>query len=295
MQLFKSPDHYWRQVIDDAIVRLATDIHLSPIGNQYQLKMRTPMGLHSYQMIESSFAERLIAAIKHKANMDLSHSRFPQDGQFSGMMGCSISIRVSCVMTVSGQRLVLRLLKSQNSLLSFDKIGLSQLYKHQLLEIACKQSGLILFCGATGSGKTTTLYSLLNYILSQNRSIISLENPVEILIDGLHQIEYDYASELELSHWIRAILRQDPDVLVLSEIRGKKELDNAIKMSLSGHLVCSTFHAGSVDQAIARLEAYNIDRSQLFNSLEAIVYQEMKSISGAISVEFDLRQVTAKG
>ncbi|MBF12751.1 MAG: hypothetical protein CMF46_00035 [Legionellales bacterium] len=288
-----SPDYHWKTIINDALSLSATDIHVSPTTQAYRIAMRTPRGLTGYQVVTTESAKRLISVIKHRAKMDLSFSRFPQDGQIKGIFGYALSIRVSCVMTVLGQRLVLRLLKDQKTLLPIHRLGMTVEQVKRLIVAAKMTSGLILFCGSTGSGKTTTLFSLLNHMQTYNRSIISLENPIEILIDGIHQIEYDYSSNVELSAWIRGIFRQDPDVIVMGEIRDRNEMNVLIKMALSGHLVCATFHAGSISQAIKRIQAYTAEKHNPESYLRAIVYQEQNHTEHDSSVVFDVRLAPA--
>ena len=275
---------HWLPIFDECLNQNITDIHLTPVVKGYQLSLRRQNKLVLWKHYPISLGSRLVGVIKSKARMDLSYSRFPQDGRLDLTSSHATWARVSCVMTALGQRLVIRLLMTQERLLDMGQLGLTVQQHEVLIHLSKQPSGLLVFCGATGSGKTTTMYSLLSAMESDQRCLVSLENPIEVMMKHMVQIEYRYEDPMDLKRWVRAVLRQDLDVLVMGEIRSSVELECTINIALSGHLVMTTFHAGSIHQAIKRMKSLTTKEALLTACLKGVVYQQVKKTGVDFSI-----------
>mgnify|MGYP003325292783 FL=1 len=230
-------------ILSEAIKDGASDIHIEPYEETLLIRFRTDGILKEKIRPSSRIAPLLNARIKIMSNLDIAERRIPQDGRMSLKLGERwVDIRVSTLPSSYGERIVLRLLDKADSSLDLKELGMTenllQNYKSQLKN----NSGIILVTGPTGSGKTTTLYSGLNYLNDQTRNILTVEDPIEYAIEGVGQTQVNNRVGLSFEKGLRAILRQDPDVVMVGEIRDKETADIAIQASLTGHLVLSTVH-----------------------------------------------------
>ena len=258
-------------------VRLnASDIHLEPARHHIELRYRidgillsrTPPTLEQYPAV--------VSRIKILANLDISERRLPQDGRIrTKSSGHNIDVRVSTVPTPYGEDIVMRLLDQKKQILDLDKSGLSDNIIHTLKQILRKNHGIILVTGPTGSGKTTTLYSSLQHIIDGETKIITVEDPVEYEIPGITQIPVNDSIGMGFNNALRSILRHDPDVIFIGEIRDRETAEIAIQASLTGHLVLSTLHTNSAIGAINRFLDMGIPDYLLSSSLLAVSAQRL--------------------
>ncbi|ASJ76241.1 putative type II secretion system protein HxcR [Granulosicoccus antarcticus IMCC3135] len=254
----------------------ASDIHLSPQKQSVQVRFRVDGVLRQFCMIGKSLHSGLLVRIKILASMDIAETRCPQDGQFSQLVDAhDIDFRVSCFPTVSGQNVVLRLLTDQCKLDTLEQLSLPVELHDALASLIQKPDGLMLVCGPTGSGKSTTLHALLNERDALSLNIMTLEDPVERPVDGICQSSIDAKHAMDFSQGVRALLRQDPDVLLIGEIRDAPSCAMALRAAMSGHQVLTTVHARSVLAGLSRLRELGSLSSILANNLVAIASQRL--------------------
>ena len=266
-------------LIEEAIAQKASDIHIEtqPAPNKVRVRLRLDGELVNYLEVESRFRYALVARIKIMASMDISEHRKPQDGKidFARFGGSKTELRVVTVPTTGGlEDVVLRLLAGSKPL-PMDGIGLAQRDLVDLRRIALKPYGLILVCGPTGSGKTTTLHSLISDINTENRKIWTAEDPIEITQAGLRQVQMNPRIGWTFAAAMRTFLRADPDVIMIGEMRDEETARIAIEASLTGHLVLSTLHTNSAPESIARLLEIGLDPFNFSDSLLGILAQRL--------------------
>lgn len=254
----------------------ASDIHLEPGKTQIVLRYRVDGVLHSRQAPASEDFPAVISRLKILANLDIAERRLPQDGRIRmRTSGREVDIRVSTLPTPHGEDVVLRLLDQKHQALSLAATGLSQRITDLYLRNLERSNGLILVTGPTGSGKSTTLYSGLNQIIDGTRKIITVEDPVEYELPGISQIQVNEAAGLGFANILRSILRHDPDVIFIGEIRDRETAEIAVQASLTGHLVLSTIHTNSATGAIGRFLDMGVADYLLASSLVAISAQRL--------------------
>lgn len=260
-----------------AEIKMGSDIHLEPQENTIRIRLRIDGVLAEYFHLPIYFSSQLCCKLKILANMDISQSRLPQDSKFifNFKNGLKIHVRMNTCPTIRGEKIVLRLLKNNMNALGLETLGMlpQQLkdFKHAFTE----PHGLILITGPTGSGKTSTLYSALTHMNTQEKNIITIEDPVEVYLTGVNQININTKAELNFSTVLRSILRQDPDVIMIGEIRDEETAKIAIKAANTGHLVLSTLHTNNCIETINRLRQMNIDQNDLISCLRLIVSQRL--------------------
>ena len=241
-------------ILSEAIKDGASDIHIEPYEENLAIRFRVDGILKEKLNPNSRIAPLLNARIKVMSNLDIAERRMPQDGRMSLKLGEKwIDIRVSTLPSSFGERLVLRLLDKADASLDLRELGMSDEMTKDYLDQLKSTSGIILVTGPTGSGKTTTLYSGLNYLNDQSRNILTVEDPIEYALEGIGQTQVNNKVGLSFAKGLRAILRQDPDVVMVGEIRDKETAETAIQASLTGHLVLSTIHTNDAVGAITRL------------------------------------------
>jgi general secretion pathway protein E len=261
-------------IIIEAIQQGSSDIHFEPLENEMAIRYRIDGVLQFRHAPPPDLQKQLITRIKVMAKMDLAERRLPQDGRIKLLMaGRQVDFRVSSVPVVYGERIVLRILDKSNILLGLDKIGMADIgtfrkYLHQ-------NQGIILVTGPTGSGKTTTLYSAITEIHSQEVNVMTIEDPVEYKLQGIAQIGVNPKIDLTFARGLRHILRQDPDVIMVGEIRDKETAEIAIQSSLTGHLVLSTLHTNDAPSALTRLVDMGIEPYLLSSSVLAVLAQRL--------------------
>lgn len=263
-------------MLAEAIQHGASDIHFEPMEHGLGVRYRIDGVLQSRHAPPKEFQSQLITRIKVMARLDIAEHRLPQDGRIKLRMGeRQIDFRVSTVPVVFGERIVLRILDKTNVLLGLNKIGMPQEMLEMFHKIINLSEGIVLVTGPTGSGKTTTLYSALSQINSDEMNIMTVEDPVEYKLQGMAQIGVNPKIHLTFATGLRHILRQDPDVIMIGEIRDKETAEIAIQSSLTGHLVFSTLHTNDAPSAMTRLVDMGVESYLLTSSVLGVLAQRL--------------------
>ncbi|MBI5181822.1 MAG: type II secretion system ATPase GspE [Nitrospirae bacterium] len=263
-------------MFSQAIRDRASDIHIEPFEKDVVARFRIDGILYNILNIKKRFHPSISSRIKVMAGLNIAEKRLPQDGRIKiKIAGKDIDIRVSVIPVAFGERIVLRLLYRENVLLSLEEIGLSGENLEKLNNLITKPHGIILVTGPTGSGKTTTLYSCLSKINSPDKNIITIEDPIEYQLRGIGQIQVNNKINLTFANGLRSILRQDPDIILVGEIRDTETAEIAIQASLTGHLVFSTLHTNDAAGAITRLIDMKVEPFLVSSSLIAILAQRL--------------------
>ncbi len=250
------------EIFHAAIIRQATDIHIEPGVSQLRLRLRVDGQLEDYRSVPSRVHHALVSRIKVLSGMDIAERRAPQDGRFtlgnesSGLM----DVRAATIPTKQGERMTLRLLAVQTRRLTLENLGMLETDNRTFESCIAQPNGLVLLTGPTGCGKSTTLYAAIQKLIGQRSlNVITIEDPVEQVIDGISQVEVDSADKVSFHKALRSSLRHDPDVLMIGEIRDAVTAEIAIKAALTGHLVFSTLHTNSAASSITRLKYMDVE------------------------------------
>ncbi|MCK3655684.1 protein transporter HofB [Pasteurellaceae bacterium Macca] len=284
-----SPDEPEETHLDDPIIQLldnlfkfcltenASDIHIEPHKQQLLIRLRIDGVLYPYKSLSSAFSRRVVSRIKLLAKLDISETRRPQDGQFSftTALADTLDFRVSTLPINEGEKVVLRLQKNKPTQLDFATLGFTEKQGETLRHALTQPQGLILVTGPTGSGKSITLYSALNYLNHPDKHILTAEDPIEIEIEGLIQSQVNHGIGLDFSQLLRTFLRQDPDIIMLGEIRDEESARIALRAAQTGHLVLSTLHTNDALSAVERLNQLGIQDYEIANSLILVVAQRL--------------------
>ncbi|MBW1746534.1 MAG: Flp pilus assembly complex ATPase component TadA [Deltaproteobacteria bacterium] len=263
-------------IISQSIKARASDIHIEPYQSSFKVRYRVDGILYDLLSPPMGIQPALISRIKVMAKMNIAEKRLPQDGRFEVKMGGqSIDVRVSTIPSSFGERLVLRLLNKSGSLLRLTEIGLSSERLASLENLVRSPNGIILVTGPTGSGKTTTLYAILSSINTSDINIITIEDPIEYQIKGISQMQVNPKINLTFARGLRSIVRQDPDVILIGEIRDRETAEIAVHSALTGHLVFSTLHTNDSASAITRLVDIGIEPFLISSSVMAVVAQRL--------------------
>jgi len=263
-------------IISQSIKARASDIHFEPYQNSFTVRYRVDGILYDLLAPPKWIQPALISRVKVMAKMNIAEKRLPQDGRFEVKIGDQdIDVRVSTIPTAFGERLVLRLLNKSGSLLELSDLGLTPGRLRLLKKLVASPNGIILNTGPTGSGKTTTLYAVLSSINKPNINIITIEDPIEYQIKGISQIQVNPKIELTFARGLRSIVRQDPDVILVGEIRDKETAEIAVQSALTGHLVFSTLHTNDSSSAITRLVDMGVEPFLMSSSVLAVVAQRL--------------------
>jgi len=263
-------------IISQAVQDHASDIHLEPFEDDYKVRCRIDGVLYEMAPPPKSLALALASRVKVMSNLDISERRLPQDGKITLTINDKlVDFRVSTLPTAYGESIVIRVLDKSVVSLSLDQIGMRQNTLKEIRALIKKPNGIFLVTGPTGSGKTTTLYSALREINSVVSKIITTEDPVEYDIDGIVQVPINHKIDLDFSRCLRAILRQDPDIIMVGEIRDEETAQIAVQSALTGHLVFSTLHTNDAPGAITRLLDMGIEPFLVTSSLEAVLAQRL--------------------
>jgi general secretion pathway protein E len=263
-------------ILAEAIQQGASDIHFEPLENGLGVRYRIDGVLQQRHAPPKEFQSQLITRIKVMARLDIAEHRLPQDGRIKlSMGGRQIDFRVSTVPVVFGERIVLRILDKGNVLLGLNKIGMRPPMLSAFAKLISLSEGIVLVTGPTGSGKTTTLYSGLSEINNSEMNIMTIEDPVEFKLQGMAQIGVNPKIHLTFATGLRHILRQDPDVIMIGEIRDKETAEIAIQASLTGHLVLSTLHTNDAPSALTRLVDMGIEPYLLTSSVVGVLAQRL--------------------
>ncbi|MCX7800013.1 MAG: ATPase, T2SS/T4P/T4SS family [Fimbriimonadales bacterium] len=264
------------QILIDAIRMGASDIHIEPRADRVDLRYRIDGELHPIRTIPQGLMPMLTTRLKILADLDIVESRLPQDGRISVEVdGRDVDLRVSVLPNYHGQRIVLRILDKSVTLKKLDELGFSPQNLRIFRNLIHKPYGMILVTGPTGSGKTTTLYAALREVQKKTNNVMTCEDPVEYDIDGINQSQVFEKVGLTFAMQLRAILRQDPDVVLVGEIRDRETAETAIRASLTGHLVLSTLHCNDAPSAVPRLLDMGINPYLLSTSLIGVMAQRL--------------------
>lgn len=263
-------------VIFEALKKRASDIHIEPQENDLRVRYRIDGNLHDVLKIPKKNQNAVLARVKIMSGMDITEFRVPQDGRFKiRLQKREVDFRVSALPTSFGSKIVLRALDKSNLSIGLDKLGFSEYSLTKFKEAIERPFGMILLTGPTGSGKSTTLYSIINKLNSIDRSIITVEDPVEYQVEGVTQIQVNTDIGLTFASGLRSLLRQSPDVIMIGEIRDSETADIAIKASLTGQLVLSTLHTNDAATAITRLEDMGVEPFLIASSLILVAAQRL--------------------
>ncbi|MEZ8142580.1 type IV-A pilus assembly ATPase PilB [Enterovibrio sp. FF113] len=268
---------YIQQVLMDAVRKQASDIHFEPFEQRYQIRFRLDGILQTHGTPPVGISRRLSTRLKILAKLNIAERRLPQDGRIKLTLadGKSIDMRVSTLPTLFGEKVVLRILDGGSVALDIDSLGYSEKQKQDYLTALDKPQGLILMTGPTGSGKTVSLYTGLKYLNTAERNISTAEDPVEINLPGINQVNINNDIKLDFATALRAFLRQDPDVVMVGEMRDLETAEIGIKAAQTGHLVLSTLHTNSAAESITRLANMGVAPYNLAASLTLIIAQRL--------------------
>lgn len=267
---------YVHQVLLDAIAAGASDIHFEPYESFYRIRLRIDGVLREARRPPSHWNSRLASRLKVMAQMDVAERRLPQDGRLRlAFAESAIDFRASTLPTRHGEKVVLRVLDSSTTGLSIDQLGFETTQREHYLAALRKPQGMVLVTGPTGSGKTVTLYAGLNILNAEDRNVATAEDPVEINVDGINQVQVNPTVGLDFAEALRAFLRQDPDVLMVGEIRDPTTAETAVKAAQTGHLVLSTLHTNSAVETLTRLRNIGLPAFSLATSVTLIVAQRL--------------------
>ncbi len=263
-------------LLTEAIKENASDIHIEPYEDRLVVRMRVDGVLREVLTPRRVLAPLLVSRIKVMAKLDIAEKRLPQDGRISlRIAGRPVDVRVSTLPTGHGERVVMRLLDKQAGRLDLEQLGMARDILGEIDQLIHKPNGILLVTGPTGSGKTTTLYAALTQLNDQVRNIMTVEDPIEYYLDGISQTHVNTRIEMSFARGLRAILRQDPDVVMVGEIRDIDTAQIAVQASLTGHLVLSTLHTNSAAGAVTRLRDMGVEPFLLSSSLIGVLAQRL--------------------
>jgi general secretion pathway protein E len=263
-------------IFSQAVKSQASDIHIEPYQQHLQVRFRLDGILHNVLSPPRRLHAAIVSRIKVMARLDIAEKRLPQDGRTEVKIGERlVDVRVSCLPTAFGERVVLRLLEKSGKLLSMEEIGLTGAALAEMKRLLHLSHGIILVTGPTGSGKTTTLYAALSSINSPDKNILTIEDPIEYQLDGIGQMQVNPKINLTFSSGLRSMVRQDPDVILVGEIRDRETADIAIHAALTGHLVFSTLHTNDSASAVTRLTDMGIEPFLVSTAVQAIIAQRL--------------------
>jgi general secretion pathway protein E len=263
-------------LLTEAVRENASDIHIESFENRLQVRFRVDGQLREVLRPNRGLAALIISRIKVMADLDIAEKRLPQDGRFSvRVAGRPVDVRVSTIPSAAGERVVMRLLDKQAGRLDLEQLGMSPAMQARLDRIIHRPNGIVLVTGPTGSGKTTTLYAAISRLNESSRNIMTVEDPIEYYLDGIGQTQVNPKVDMTFARGLRAILRQDPDVVMIGEIRDRETAEIAVQASLTGHLVFSTLHTNTAIGAVTRLRDMGIEPFLLASTLSGVLAQRL--------------------
>ncbi len=264
------------EIIIDATKNRASDIHFDPLNNDLKIRIRIDGTLVDYCLVPNEFKKNLITRIKIIAGMNITENRLPQDGAIkTSLNGIPLDMRVSSLPTNTGEKIVIRILDYSMSVQGLEKLGFTKENFEKIIKMINLPNGIILVTGATGTGKSTTVYSILQRLNKEEANIITVEDPVEMDLPGINQVQVNSEIGLTFANVLRSILRQDPDIIMIGEIRDDETATIAVRASVTGHLVLSTLHTNNSLNTIERLLDMDVERYLLAASLSGIISQKL--------------------
>ena len=268
---------YINKILMDAIKKGASDLHFEPYEHKYRIRFRIDGILHEVASPPNTLATKLSARIKVMSRLDIAEKRKPQDGRIKLKITerKSIDFRVSTMPTLWGEKIVMRILDSSSAMLGIDVLGYEPEQKKLYMDALEQPQGMILVTGPTGSGKTVSLYTGLNILNQPERNISTAEDPVEINLEGVNQVQINIKADMTFANALRAFLRQDPDVVMVGEIRDLETAEISIKAAQTGHLVLSTLHTNSAPETITRLLNMGVPAYNVASSISLIIAQRL--------------------
>jgi MSHA biogenesis protein MshE len=266
-------------VFEDAVQQRASDIHIEPQEKKLQIRFRIDGVMHLQTQAEGRIAAALALRLKLMSGLDISEKRLPQDGRFNvRVRGTQIDVRLSTMPTQHGESAVMRLLNQSSGVLGIDKIGMPADMVERMRTVIHRKSGMVLVTGPTGSGKTTTLYGALSELNTPERKIITVEDPVEYRLPGVNQVQVNEKIELGFERVLRSALRQDPDVILVGEMRDKATVETGMRAAMTGHMVFSTLHTNDAVSTPVRLLDMGAPRYMVALSLQLVIAQRLVSV-----------------
>lgn len=263
-------------LISEAITQGASDIHIEPFENSVTVRLRVDGVLREVLRVPSKAKARLVSRIKVMARLDIAEKRLPQDGRISlSLGGRGVDVRVSTLPSHHGERVVMRILDKDQSLRSLDSLGMSPAILARFRSILAAPNGIVLVTGPTGSGKTTTLYAALNLLNDRTRNILTVEDPIEYAVEGIGQTQVNTRIGMTFAAGLKAILRQDPNVVMVGEVRDAETAQIAVQASLTGHLVFSTVHTNDAVAAVTRMRDMGIEPYLLASTVRLVLAQRL--------------------
>ena len=264
------------KIIIDAIKNKASDIHFDPFENGLKIRIRIDGKLSDYSMVPNYVQRNMITRIKIIAGMNITESRVPQDGAIKNSLeSVDVDLRVSCLPTNLGEKIVIRILDYKMSSKGIEQLDFSKINLEKVNKMISIPNGIILVTGATGTGKSTTVYSILQKLNTEDRNIITVEDPIEMNIEGINQVQVNSEIGLTFASTLRSILRQDPDIIMIGEIRDDETARIAVRSAITGHLVLSTIHTNDSLSTIERLTDMEVERYLLGAAITGIISQKL--------------------
>lgn len=281
-------------ILQKAVLLNASDIHIEPFEKLLKIRMRVDGSLKEINTYNIELHSQLSTLIKLLAGMNIAEKRLPQDGRIDKDIDNNIvDLRISTIPTVHGEKIVIRILNRNTFFKSKYEIGFSDEAINKIKSMTSDMSGLIIVTGPTGSGKTTTLYSILNDFKNIDKNIVTIEDPVEYKIEGINQIQVNYKYGLDFATGLKSILRQDPDIIMIGEIRDKETAQIAIRAASTGHLVISTMHTNNSVESISRLVDMGVPRYLISSVLKGVISQKLvRKVCEHCSIEEELDENT---
>ena len=264
------------EILLDGVKKGASDIHFDPSKDKITIRMRVDGVLYDYSVVPVDYKRNTISRVKMIASMNIMETRLPQDGAIKSKIGEKmLDLRVSSLPTNCGEKVVLRILDYSKSLQGLETLGFSEANLNKIIRMIEVPNGIVLVTGATGSGKSTTVYSILQRLNTREVNIITVEDPVEMDVEGINQVQAQSEIGLDFASVLRSILRQDPDIIMIGEIRDSETAKIAVRASITGHKVLSTIHTNSALNTIERLTDMEVERYLIGTSLNGVISQKL--------------------
>jgi len=277
-------------ILDDAVKKKSSDILIEPLDKKIRIRFRIDGVLQELPAPPKNMHASIVSRIKVISNLNIAEHRLPQDGRFkTKMLNKEVDFRVSIIPSSFGEKVAIRILDKTQAMLEVERLGFNDQAVLKLETMAKQPHGMILVCGPTGSGKTTTLYSILKFLDSPEKNIVTVEDPVEFQLEGINQVTVRPEIGLTFASSLRSILRQDPNIIMIGEIRDYETVDIAIKSALTGHLVLATLHATTASGVIARLMNMGVEPYLINSSLICVVAQRLvRRICSSCKTAYDI-------